>query len=164
MNFYKNRTLLFTAQVSDRNAAYLVGRVVPATQIHAANAVSTLPVDRSLWHRRFGHLHTGGVEDIIKHDLVKGLELDSSAKPDPICEPCLAGKLHRGPIPKSAVHRSSELLGLIHSDLHGPLPVRSRHHSRYWISFTDNRSRYTFVRWNEAADDGGRPGSTVGTL
>ncbi len=71
--------------------------------------------------------HHGSVEEIIRHKMVKGLVLDdSTTPPDPICEPCLAGKLHRGPIPKVAQHRSSSLLGLIHSDLHGPLPVEAR--------------------------------------
>ena len=31
---------------------------------------------------------------MISKNLVDGLVLESKAKPDPICEPCLAGKMH----------------------------------------------------------------------
>ena len=64
---------------------------------------------------------------------------------DPICEPCLAGKQHRIPVPKVALHCSSHPLQLVHSDVHGPLPVQSRHHARYWITFIDDYSRYWVV-------------------
>ena len=40
---------------------------------------------------------------------------------------------------------STEPLQLIHSDVHGPLPVRSRHHARYWITFIDDFSRFWAV-------------------
>ena len=81
----------------------------------------------------------------MRHEMVKGLELDSTAKADPICKPCLAGKLHRGPIPCSAEHRASTVLGLVHSDLHGPVPVRSRQGFRYWVTFIDDLSRFWVV-------------------
>ncbi len=146
MLFRLKGTLLFTASVDDRNAACLDGRVIPTQRIETAGAVSTLPVDKALWHRRFAHLNHGSVEEIICHKMVKGLVLDdSTTPPDPICEPCLAGKLHRGPIPKVAQHRSSSLLGLIHSDLHGPLPVEACQKWRYWVTFIDDFSRYWIV-------------------
>ncbi len=146
MLFRLKGTLLFTASVDNRNAACLDGRVIPTQRIETAGAVSTLPVDKALWHRRFAHLNHKSVEEIIHHKMVKGLVLDdSTTPPDPICEPCLAGKLHRGPIPKVAQHRSSSLLGLIHSDLHGPLPVEACQKWRYWVTFIDDFSRYWIV-------------------
>jgi len=143
MRFCKGKTTLFTASISERNVAYLDGKVVPAVPVQSASMVSTLPADRTLWHRRFVHLHHGGVDDLIQKEMVTGLELDSSSKPDPICEPCLAGKMHRGPIPKVAQHRADKPLGLVHSDLHGPLPVQSRRGHCYWMTFIDDESRYS---------------------
>ena len=49
-----------------------------AVPVQSASMVSTLPVDRTLWHCRFVHLHHVGVEDLIK-EMVNELELDSSA-------------------------------------------------------------------------------------
>ena len=37
---------------------------------------------------------------------------------------------------------TSGLLGLVHSDLHGPLPVQIHSGYKYWITFIDDRSRF----------------------
>ncbi|THH17507.1 hypothetical protein EW146_g3316 [Bondarzewia mesenterica] len=68
--------------------------------------------------------------------MVIGLQLDSDVKPDPICEPCLAGKMHANPFPSHS--RFSNPLELIHSDLHGPLLVSSHSGMQYFISFIDD--------------------------
>ncbi|KAI0038011.1 hypothetical protein FA95DRAFT_1474291, partial [Auriscalpium vulgare] len=58
-----------------------------------------------------------------------------------ICEPCLAGKMHANPFP-SSTHRARAPLHLIHSDVHGPLPVRTPSASgyRYWVTFIDDHT------------------------
>ena len=106
-----------------------------------AGLVSTCSLDLQLWHRRFAHLNVSDVKEIISKQLVTGLELRDTTLPDPICEPCLAGKQHRGPIPKSAQHHYSTPLALVHSDLHGPLPIKSRDGSAYWVTFIDDATR-----------------------
>ena len=37
------------------------------------------------------------------------------------------------------------MLGLIHSDISGPMPVTSMNGSRYLLTFIDDFSRYTWV-------------------
>ena len=60
-----------------------------------------------------------------------------------VCEPCIAGKQHRSNVSRLATHsRSSELLQLVHSDVHGPLPTQSREGYKYWITFIDDHSRF----------------------
>ena len=54
---------------------------------------------------------------MISKNLVDGLVLDSKTPPDPICEPCLAGKMHANPFTPSENH-ATELLELIHTDIH----------------------------------------------
>lgn len=61
--------------------------------------------------------------------LVTGLCMNLSSTPDPICEPCIAGK---------------QRLALIHSDLKGPLPP-TRNGYRYWITFIDDAGRFKVV-------------------
>jgi hypothetical protein len=128
---------------NSHNAAHLDGRVVPMSEF--AGIVSTCPLDESLWHRRFCHLNRGDVRKLMQGTLATGIVVNSKESMDPICEPCIAGKQHRVAVPKVAQHRSSKPLELVHSDVHGPLPVRSRHHSRYWITFIDDASRYWVV-------------------
>ena len=65
--------------------------------------------------------------------------------PDPICEPCIAGKQHRSHVSRLASHHASGPLQLVHSDVHGPLPVQSRNGYKYWITFIDDYSRHWSV-------------------
>ena len=86
MEFEQDGTLWFTAPISDTNTAFLAGTVVPAYESAQVSAISTLPLDPSLWHRHFAHFHHAGVQSIIQGGLVEGLELDANTPPDPICE------------------------------------------------------------------------------
>ena len=70
-------------------------------------------------------------------ELVTGMVINLDEQPDVICEPCLAGKMHSNPFPPS-LNRALQPLELIHSDLHGPLPVQTREGFRYWITFIDD--------------------------
>ena len=122
MDFEREGTVRFTAPIDASNTAYLAGQVVPALESAQLSSQSTLPLDASLWHRRFAHFHYAGVQKIIADKLVEGLRLESHSSPHPICEPCLAGKLNAAPFPKSLTV-TSHLLQLVHSDVHGALPV-----------------------------------------
>lgn len=103
-----------------------------------------LPLDESLWHRRFAHHHHAAVKKLISEGVVLGLKLDSTAPADPICEPCLAGKLNAAPFP-SFTSRTTRPLALIHSDVHGPLPVRTHSGYRYWSTWIDDYGRFKVV-------------------
>ena len=76
-----------------------------------------------------------------KDNLVTGMTFTSSQKPDVVCEPCLASKMHSNPFPSSPSH-STKPLELVHSDLHGPLPVATLKDYRYWITFLDDVTSY----------------------
>ena len=41
--------------------------------------------------------------------------------------------------------RATEICDLIHSDVHGPLPIQTREGYRYWVSFIDDKSRFWVV-------------------
>ena len=91
------------------------------------------------------HIGADGLTHLINKGLVDGLHLNSLDPLDPICEPCIHGKQHRDPFPKHSETRSDKLLGLIHSDIHGPLPVRTHSGYRYWMTFVDDKSRYLTI-------------------
>ena len=92
-------TPLFVASISNSNAAFLDGSTVPLAEY--ASAATTLPLDIDLWHRRLAHHHLAGVRTLLDKNLVTRMHLDSKSAPDPICEPCLAGKMHSNPFPSS---------------------------------------------------------------
>jgi transposase InsO family protein len=75
--------------------------------------------------------------------MVKGLpQIEES---DERCVSCLAGKQHRDSIPKQANWRASAKLELVHSDICGPINPQSNGGNMYFMTFTDDYSRKTWV-------------------
>ena len=142
VSFCKDNVEWFTASVNDSYSALLDGVTLQKTEF--AGRISTCTVDWTLWHRRFSHLNHNDVKQLQTKGLVNGMTLESKSKPDPICEPCLAGKQHRE-VNKVATNRASEPLELIHTDLHGPMPVRTPEGYRYWVTFIDDATRFMSV-------------------
>ena len=58
--------------------------------------------------------------------------------------PCLSGKMHAHPFPSTG-SATSKPLELVHSDLHGPLPVATHSGMRYWITFIDEFTKLKVV-------------------
>jgi len=140
---------LFTATISDSNAAFLDGTTAPLAEY--ASAATTLPLDLDLWHRRLAHHHLQDVKKLWKKKLITGMTLDSLAAPDPICEPCLAGEMHANPFPSSQWTARCPL-ELVHSDVH-QIAYPSFSGFRYWVTFIDDYSRFRFVLPIKAKSD-----------
>ena len=138
MDFIRAGRSLFCAPIGLTNCAHLSGSTEPLTE--SANWVSTLPLTPSLWHRRCCHHNLVDITKMHKEGLVTGMTFSSSEKPDIVCEPCLAGKMHSNPFPSSS-SRALKPLELVHMDLHGPLPP-TREGYRYWLTFIDDASSH----------------------
>jgi hypothetical protein len=94
-------------------------------------------------HNRYGHLSIKGLNTLVKKEMVKGLpELENI---DENCVDCLTGKQHRDAIPKQAIWRAYEKLELVHSDICGPINPTSNGGNRYFITFTDDLTRKTWI-------------------
>ena len=61
----------------------------------------------------------------------------------PICESCLAGKTIRKSFGKGT--RAESSLQNIYPDICGPMSVRARHGTSYFITFIDNYSHFGHV-------------------
>jgi hypothetical protein len=144
LHFIRDSKILFQASVTPSNSALLVGETIPVQQLASLSSSSPLPLDLALWHRRLCHHHLAGVKKLISGNLVTGFRLDSQADPDPVCEACKAGKMHANPFPTSQ-SRASRPLQLVHSDVHGPVKVRTHQGYRYWVTFIDDFSRFKAV-------------------
>src|SRR5215469_5968469 len=110
MDFYwkQDKKILFSATISDKITAHLDGVTEEAIS-ESANVSSTLPLNLNLWHRRLAHHSYDTVKKMIREKLVTGLVILSDEKADPICEPCLAGKMHSNPFPSSDSHAMQPL-------------------------------------------------------
>ena len=150
MHFKFKGTTLFQATVTSQNTGILNAVTEPLEHAHAATF--TLPMDISLWHQRFCHHSIPNVQKLIKDDLVIGLIITSDSKANPICEPCLAGKMVSNLFPSSSCISSSPL-ELIHSDFHGPLPVQSPGGYHYWITFIDDCTKLKALMFLKCRSD-----------
>ncbi|GJZ34340.1 reverse transcriptase domain-containing protein [Tanacetum coccineum] len=93
-----------------------------------------------LWHCRLAHISKKRIEKLQHNRLLKTTDEESFDQ----CVSCLSGKMTRKPFP----HRTkmaTDLLGLIHTDVCGPLRHVSRQGASYFINFTDGYSRYGYV-------------------
>jgi hypothetical protein len=139
MEFYCHGKLRMTARIDDNCVAYLNGRVLDSD---SANAATTLPLDRELWHRRLGHYHHQGIDALIHQNLVNDLRIDSNAKPDPICVPCISGKQTRA-VHTACATCATTPLERTFIDLKGLIDVQSvPHHAKYWMPFVDDASDF----------------------
>ena len=61
-----------------------------------------------------------------------------------MCKSCLLGKMTKAPFTGQS-ERVSDLLGLIHTDVCGPRSSTARGAFQYFITFTNDFSRYGYV-------------------
>ncbi|KAK1424234.1 hypothetical protein QVD17_19555 [Tagetes erecta] len=92
-----------------------------------------------IWHCRLGHISIGRINTLQKNGLLKSSD-DSFDK----CESCLLGKMTKKPF-SGTNERAKDLLGIIHTDVCGPFKTMTRNGERYFITFTDDYSRYGYV-------------------
>ncbi|GJZ49455.1 retrotransposon protein, putative, ty1-copia subclass, partial [Tanacetum coccineum] len=107
-----------------------------------SNKRAKLDLDSALlWHCRLGHISKKRIElYYITMDSLNSTDLRAFEK----CVPCMSGKMARKPYTHQ-VERAKDLLGLIHTDVCGPFKITSRQGASYFVTFTDDFSRYGYV-------------------
>ena len=104
-------------------------------------------------HRRLGHVSHERARILVKKGLVEGIELEEGSEVI-VCESCEWAKAERRSVTKVREGERHIAVGdEIHSDLWGPAPVESINHKRYYVSFTDDYSRYTNVYFLHTKDE-----------
>ena len=93
-----------------------------------------------LWHYRLGHVSESRISKLYKEKFLEPYEYESLGT----CESCLMGKMTKTPFSGHG-ERTIELLGLIHTDVCGPMTTQARSGYSYFITFTDDFSRYGIV-------------------
>lgn len=117
-----------------------------------ANLSSTESEER-LWHRRLGHLNRVSL-NLLKNGIATGINFSGDAMDGPPCVPCIEGKHARKPFKASKNKKLVDnKLDLIHTDLCGPMPVKSWSNKRYMLTFIDDHSRKIFVYFIETKDE-----------
>ena len=95
-----------------------------------------------LWHQRFGHIAKNALRQAPFH--VNGLPTVVAPIDASPCKGCALGKMHDRSYPASG-KRATRPLGLVHTDLVGPMPTESQTCARYVLTFVDDFSGYALV-------------------
>ena len=97
----------------------------------------TIKRDINLWHKRLGHLN----KDDVKRTIGCGDNLKE------VCETCALGKQTSKPVLKETQNKSQKPLELVYSDILRPFEVPSLNGSKYAITFIDEHSKYSVVKF-----------------
>ena len=93
-----------------------------------------------VWHCRLGHISEKRMKKLHADGLLTSFDFESYET----CEACLLGKMTKSPF-KGSFERASDLLEIIHTDVCGPMSTTARGGFHYFITFTDDFSRYGYV-------------------
>nr|GEW78030.1 retrotransposon protein, putative, Ty1-copia subclass [Tanacetum cinerariifolium] len=116
--------------------------LLSASFIYAvSNKRAKLDLDSALlWHCRLRHISKKRIEKLQHDGLLDSSDLRAFEK----CVSCMSGKMAR----KSYTHqveRANYLLILIHTNVCGSFKIISRQGASYFVTFTDDFSRYGYV-------------------
>jgi hypothetical protein len=125
------------------NGLFLLNLESKETHIHNIEA-KRCKVDSDnptyLWHCRLGHIGVKRMKKLHSDGLLESLDFESFDT----CEPCLMGKMIKTPF-SGIMERATDLLKIMHTDVCGPMSISTRGGYRYFLTFTDDLSRYGYV-------------------
>ena len=91
--------------------------------------------DIYLWYYRLGHVNKNRINMLTQERILEVSDCESL----PTCESCLLGKMTKTPFIGKG-ERATELLGLVHTDVFGPMSTSARGGYFYFITFMDDLS------------------------
>ena len=96
--------------------------------------------DAYLWHLHLGHINSNRIQRMVKDGLLEPLDFNEFL----VCESYLEGKMTKRPF-NAKGYRAKDLLELVHSDVCGPMSIQARGGYEYFITFTNDHSRFGYV-------------------
>ena len=110
-------------------------------------------VDILTLHCRLGHISLDTIRQLICSNAVSGLHLIDDFPPF-ACDSCEYAKATCKAIRKEREASQADSFGAeVHTDVWGPSPTESLGGRKYYITFTDNFSRYTWIKALRTKDE-----------
>ena len=97
-----------------------------------------------LWHQRFGHLGAKNLKTLQDEELVEELKFNYSKDKQ---------TRNSYSFPKGQATHATELLEIVHSDVCGPMQTTSLGGHRYFVTFIDDKSRFTAIYFAESKEE-----------
>jgi hypothetical protein len=111
-----------------------------------AAAESLEHVDILMLHRRLRHISLNAIHTLIRNKAVSGIHLIDN-NPSYACDLCEYAKTTRKPIQKQCEGPQANSFGdEIHTDVWGWLTTESLRGCRYYVTFTDDHSCYSWIK------------------
>jgi transposase InsO family protein len=146
-----NQTKERIGEIREKGGLYRVFMLKSAETANLVGTNDALSLDDL--HRRLGHISHDRAKLLLAKGLVEGVRLEADSEAS-VCESCEWAKSTRKAISKVREGERCAAVGdEIHSDLWGPSPVETLGKKRYYISFTDDYSRYTTVYFLHTKDE-----------
>ena len=96
--------------------------------------------DAYFWHCRLSHINKNKMNRLAQEEILDKDDYESL----PIRESSLLGKMIKSSFTRKG-ERASDVLDLIHTDVCGPMSTCVKGGYSYFITFTDDLSRYGYV-------------------
>ena len=122
------------------NGLYILEHYYGSIKSITSKRIRTETNPKILWHHRLGHIGERRLIQLGETGILNSL----GSEPYPTCESCLQGKMTKQPF-KGKGERAKELLDLIHTDVCGPFSTVAMGGYQYFITFTDDKSRYGYL-------------------
>ena len=93
----------------------------------------------TLWHKRLGHISKKRIEILVPNKILDPLDFIDFY----VYTNCIKGKQTNKK--RFEANRTLDVLELIHTDICGPFPTVAWNGQQYFITFTDDFSRYGYI-------------------
>ena len=143
--FDKRGCEIMNAQKKVIGFATRVGNLYYLEHCHKPQSVNNASSNNQekLWHRRFGHLGEQNLCRLARNKLVKSFDYNTRNSIG-FCETCVKGRHHCTPFSSSKT-KTTQPLELVHSDVCGKMSEKSLGGANYFVSFTDDKTRYSWI-------------------
>ncbi|GJY33855.1 retrotransposon protein, putative, ty1-copia subclass [Tanacetum coccineum] len=96
--------------------------------------------ESKLWHSRLGDINKKCIAQLQKDGVLESFDFKS----DDACVSCILSEMTKSPFTRSC-ERGEGLLDLVHTYVCGPFRSATKDGKRYYVTFTDDFSRYGYV-------------------
>jgi len=146
LKIINKRTKMIVGEATCKNGLYIVKATINKNRLNRMEAhiiKNNKLNDSEKWHQRFCHVGITNIQELSNKELVRGLE--NLEIKNIHCNGCNVAKSVKAPCKNLGTRNTKNVLELVHSDLCGPLPVKSMGGSRYFLTLTDDYSRKTTI-------------------